>query len=125
MFIKYNFYYFHIVKFYYILYILSQYAKNNLRSLAQPHCPTAPFRAKKNALRVSRGTFKRRVPFYFLRGPTFAICALMNIFELSTPGVCPCRSNSIFTWGSNIRQYVEPPKWNIPNCSPFLTCWPS
>ena len=53
---------------------------------------------KKNALRVSRGTFKRRVPFYFLRGPTFAICALMNIFELSTPGVCPCRSNSIFTW---------------------------
>lgn len=41
---------------------------------------------------------------YFFRGPTVARRELMLMFELSSPGFSPCRSNSMLTCGPNTRQ---------------------
>ncbi len=46
---------------------------------------------------------------------TVAIRALTGIFAELSPGDCPCRSNFTLTFGLKIRQWVDPPKWNIPS----------
>jgi hypothetical protein len=56
---------------------------------------------------------------------TLAIWELTGMLLDLSPGVWPCRSNSRLTPGRNSRQWVEPPKWNMPSWLPFFTRWPS
>ena len=62
---------------------------------------------------------------YLFFQDTVAILSFKKMFFALSPGFCPCISKSSFTCGPNIRQCVEPPKWNIPSWSPFLTRCPS